>query len=60
MKKIVTDFSGTLKAVKMKLDTHIDNGLMYRVYQNQGQGTLTRGYNLPLMKIFRHTFLKLC
>ena len=53
------DFSGTKKAVKFKLGTHMESGLMYRVYQNQGQGHITlrvpfldRVYNLPLMKIF--------
>ena len=62
----VTDFSGTTKAVKMKLSTHMDNGLMYRVYQNQGQGSITLGvtslyrfYNLLLMKKMSH-FPKNC
>ena len=38
---------------KLKLVTHMDNGLMYHVYQNQGRGPITLGYirfyNLPLM-----------
>ena len=58
MKKIVTDFSGT-----MKLGTHKDKGLMYRVKRNQEQGRITLGikyldrfYNLPLMKNFRYRF----
>ena len=38
-----------MKAVKLKLGTHMDNGLMYRVNQNHAG---------PLMKIFCHTFLK--
>ena len=56
-----------MKVVKMKLGTHMDNGLLYHVYQNQGQELLTlevtlfdRFYNLPLMKNFRHIFLKNC
>ena len=51
-----------MKAVKLKFSTHMDNGLMYRVYQNPGQGliTLDMFYNLPLMKNFHHTFLKNC
>ena len=56
-----------MKAVKLKLGTHMDNGLMFGVYQNQGQGHITLGvtsldmfYNLPLMKNFCHTFLKNC
>ena len=54
-----------MKAVKLKLGTHMDNGLMYHVYHNQGQGPINLGvtslhrfYNLPLIKNFRHTFLK--
>ena len=42
-KNFVTDFSGTVKAVKLKLGTHRDNGLMYAVYPNQGQGPITLG-----------------
>ena len=30
-----------MKAVKLKLDTRMDNGLMCCVYQNQGQGPIT-------------------
>ena len=47
-----------MKAVMLKLDTYMDNGLMYYVYQNQGQKLITLGvtsldrfYNLPLMNI---------
>ena len=51
MKSFVTDFSGTMKAVKLKLGTHMDNRLMYHVYQNQYQAIkviiLDRFYNLP-------------
>ena len=41
-----------MKAVNMKLGTHMDSGLLYHVYRNQGQGvtSLDRFYNLPLMK----------
>ena len=56
----VTDFSGS-KALKLKLGTCMHSGLMYPVYQNQGQGPITlrvasldRFYNLPLMKNFHH------
>ena len=56
-----------MKAVKLKLGAHMDNGLMYRIYQSQGQELITFGvtsldrfYNLPLMKSFRHRFLKNC
>ena len=54
-----------MKAVKLKLGTHIDNGLMYRVYQNQGQEIITLGvtsldrfYNLPFNKKFSSHFSK--
>ena len=56
-----------MKVVKLKLGTHMENGLMYRVYQNQGQEfiilrvtSLDKFYNLPLMKNFCHIFLKNC
>ena len=56
-----------MKAVKLKFGTYMDIGLMYLVYQNEGQGPITRTvssldrfYNLPLMKSFCHTFLKNC
>ena len=56
-----------MKAVKLKVGTHLDNELMYHVHQNQVQGPITLGvtscnrfYNLPLRKHFRHTFLKNC
>ena len=63
----ITDFLGTVKAVKLKLGLHMDNGLIYCVYHNQGQGPITIGItsidrlnNLPLMNNFHHTFLKNC
>ena len=56
-----------MKAVKLYFGTHRDNGMMYRVYQNQGQELISLGvtsldmfYNLPWMKYFRSTFLKNC
>ena len=38
-----TDFLGATKALKLKLSTYMDKGLMYHVYQNQGQGPITLG-----------------
>ena len=32
-----------MKTVKLKLGTHMDSGLMYDVYQIQGQGPITLG-----------------
>ena len=41
MKTFCIDFSGTMRAIKLKLGTHMDSGLMYHMYQNQGHGPLT-------------------
>ena len=56
-KKFVIDYSGTMKAVKLKLGTNIDSGLMYCVYQNQDQRSITlrvtsfnRFYNFAINK----------
>ena len=56
-----------MKALKLKLGTHMNSGLLYYAYQNQGQGPITLGvtsldrfYKYPLMKIFCHTLLKNC
>ena len=42
-KKIITDFSGTMKAIELKLGKQVASGLMYHVYQNQGQEPITLG-----------------
>ena len=34
MKNIVTLFSGTVRPRRLKLVTHVEDGWMYRVYQN--------------------------
>ena len=54
-----------MKVAKLKLGTHIDNGLMYGVYRNQGQGPITLGvtsfdrfYNLTLLKNVYYKFLR--
>ena len=54
-----------MKAVTLKLGTHMDKWLMYSVYQNQHQGPITlrvtyldRFYNLPFMNIFVTLFSK--
>ena len=31
----VTLFSGMMRPIKLELGTHVDNGLIYRVYRNQ-------------------------
>ena len=52
-----------MKAVKLKLGTHIDKGLFDCVYQNQGQGRITHGvtsldsfYNFSINKNFMSHF----
>ena len=35
LKFFVTFFSGTVRPRRLKLDTHVDTGQMYHVYQNQ-------------------------
>ena len=65
MRIFITDFPGTMEAVKLKLGTHMDNELMYPIYWNQGEGPMTLGvtsldrfYSLPLMKTFPYRFLR--
>ena len=43
MKHLVTLFSGTMKARKLKLGTNMDNGWMYHAYWKRGQGPTTLG-----------------
>ena len=38
-----------MKAVKLKLSTHMDTGLMYCVYQDQGQGPITLRLEVHLL-----------
>ena len=39
LKFFVTLFSGTVRPRRLKLGAHVDNGWMYRVYQNQVAAT---------------------
>ena len=43
LKIFVTDFSGTMKARKLKVLINMENDWMYRVYRNRGQGFITLG-----------------
>ena len=43
LKIFVTDFSGTMKARKLKVRINMDNDWMYCVYQNKGQRSITLG-----------------
>ena len=52
-----------MKAVNLKLGTHMDSRLMYSVYQNQGQGLVTlrvpslvRFYNFAINETFLSHF----
>ena len=56
-KIILTDFSGTMKARKLKVCINMDNDWMYRVYQNKDQGSITLGV-MSLCR-FKGFFLKM-
>ena len=36
--------SGAMKALKLKLGTHMDSVLLYCLYQNQGRGLILLSY----------------
>ena len=42
-KMFITLFSRTVRLTKLKPGTHMGSGLMYCVYQKQGQGSITQG-----------------
>ena len=50
-----------MESLKLKLSTHMDSGLLYLVYQNQGQRPKSLGltsldrFYFPLMKNFYRT-----
>ena len=67
IKVFVTLFSGTVRPRRLKLGTHMDNGWMYRVYQNQAAAAYLFLYflffflsNFQTLKCFCHTFLRNC
>ena len=43
LKIFVTDFSGTMKARKLKVCINMDSDWMYSVYWNRGQRIITLG-----------------
>ena len=43
MKNFVALFSRTVRVTKLEPGTLMESGLMYHVYQNQGQGPITHG-----------------
>ena len=65
LKNFVTFFSGTVRARRLKLGTHVDSGQMYHVYRNQAATAYLSLYffiflslQFSNIKIFRHTLLK--
>ena len=63
----VTLFSGTVRPRKFKLGILVDNGWMYRVYQNRTAAAylslhffIFLSLQLSNVNIFRHTFLRNC
>ena len=56
IKIFVTPFSETLRPRRLKLGAHVDNGWMYRVYQNQAAAAYVSLYFLhfSLSPIFKH------
>ena len=52
-KNFVAFFSATVRPTKLKFGTHVDNGWMYRVYQNQVAGTYLSLY-FSFSPVFKH------
>ena len=66
LKIFVTFFLGTVRSRRLKFDTHVDSGQMYRVYQNQAAAYLSLYFFIFLslqfsnIKMFRHIVLTNC
>ena len=65
LKIFVTLFLGTVRPRRLILGAHVDNGWMYRVYQNQSAAAYLSLYffiflslQFSNIKIFRHIFLR--
>ena len=63
LKMFVTLFSRTVRPRRLKLDTDVDSGQMYRVYRNQTAAAYSSLYFFIFLslqfsntEIFRHTF----
>ena len=56
LKIFVTDFSGTIKARKLKVRINMDNDWMLFVYWNRGQGSIT----LRVMSLYRLSVTYVC
>ena len=55
LKVFVTLFSGTVRPRRLKLGTHVDSGLMYRVYRNKAAAAYSSFFFLhfPFSPIFK-------
>ena len=53
MKIFITLFSGTVRSTKLKLSTQVDNGWMYRVYQNQAAVSYLSLYSFFFLSNFQ-------
>ena len=67
LKFFITFLSGTVRPRRLKLVTHVDNGLVNRVYRNHAAAHIhpfiSSVFFLPnfqALKNFRHTFLRNC
>ena len=65
LKNFKTDFSGTIKARKLKFPINMNNDWMYHVYRNRDQGFITLGVmsldrfsNFAILENFRNRFLR--
>ena len=52
LENFVTEFSGTMKARKLKVCINMDNDWMYRVYWNRCEGSITLGV-MSLGRLFQ-------
>ena len=51
LKCFVTLFSGTVRPRRLKLDTHVDNVWMYRVYRNQAAAAHSSHYFFSFLSL---------
>ena len=53
LKLPVTPFSGTVRRRRLKLDTHMDSGQMYRVYRNQAAAAYSSFFHFFFLSNFQ-------
>ena len=59
LKFFVTLFSGTVRPRRLKIDTHVDSGQMYHVYQNQAAAAYSSLYFFIFLSL-QFSTLKFC